>query len=162
VRCSPFFGQKIALLKVDRRRRACGNCEKAERSWRGLFQASVGIRVLGGFPSEASVSTGLGFSFLFCSFFLSGRFPQENFVPGSPRNDDRSVGRPVALPFFVSWGGLPLAKVDRRRRLIAQGLMTPLVIVRVISTTPILGSLEKSVIHGIRGTAVKCGCIPRS
>jgi hypothetical protein len=32
LRCSPFFGQEIVLLKVDRRRRACGNCEKAERS----------------------------------------------------------------------------------------------------------------------------------
>jgi hypothetical protein len=38
--------------------------------------------------------------FLFCSFFLSGRFPQENCAPGSPRNDDRSVGRPVALLLF--------------------------------------------------------------
>src|ERR1700724_2549186 len=34
------------------------------------FQAAVGIRVLSGFPSAASVSTGLRF-FLFCSFFLS-------------------------------------------------------------------------------------------
>src|ERR1044071_8184361 len=42
--------------------------------------------------------------FLFCSFFLSGRFPQENFAPGSPRNDDRSVGRPVTLPFFPFLG----------------------------------------------------------
>jgi hypothetical protein len=41
-------------------------------------------------------------------------------------------------------------------------LVVALVMVQVISTTPILGSLEKSVIHGIRGTAVKCGCIPRS
>jgi len=74
LRCSPFFGQKIVLLKMDRRRRACGNCEKAERSWRGLFQASVGIRVLCGFPSEASVSTGLGFSFFFAPFFFLGVF----------------------------------------------------------------------------------------
>src|SRR6516164_866328 len=74
MRCSPFFGQKIVLLKMDRRRRACGNCEKAERSWRGLFQASVGIRVLCGFPSEASVSTGLGFSFFFAPFFFLGIF----------------------------------------------------------------------------------------
>jgi hypothetical protein len=70
MRCSPFFGQKTVLLKVDRRRRARGNCEKAERSLRGLFQASVGIRVLCGFPSEASVSTGLGFSFFFAPFFF--------------------------------------------------------------------------------------------
>src|SRR6516225_6983917 len=74
MRCSPFFGQKIVLLKMDRRRRACGNCEKAERSWRGLFQASVGIRVLCGLPSEASVSTGLGFSFFFAPFFFLGVF----------------------------------------------------------------------------------------
>jgi hypothetical protein len=70
LRCSPFFGQEVVLLKVDRRRRACGNCEKAERSLRGLFQASGGIRVLCGFPSEASVSTGLGFSFFFAPFFF--------------------------------------------------------------------------------------------
>src|SRR5215471_7365806 len=74
LRCSPFFGQKIVLLKVDRCRRACGNCGKAERSLRGLFQASVGIRVLCGFPSEASVSTGLGFSFFFAPFFFLGIF----------------------------------------------------------------------------------------
>ena len=74
LRCSPFFGQKIVLLKVDRRRRACGNCEKVERSLRGLFQASVAIRALCGFPSAASVSTGLGFSFFFAPFFFLGVF----------------------------------------------------------------------------------------
>jgi hypothetical protein len=72
--CSPFFGQKIVLLKVYRRRRTCGNCEKAERSLRGLFQASVGIRVLCGFPPGASVSTGLGFSFFFAPFFFLDLF----------------------------------------------------------------------------------------
>src|SRR6516225_6059488 len=79
MRCSPFFGQKIVLLKVDRRRRACGNCEKAERSLRGLFQASVAIRVLCGLPSAASVSTGLGFSFFFAPFFFLFLFHKNIF-----------------------------------------------------------------------------------
>src|ERR1051325_7169060 len=81
LRRSPFFGQKIVLLKVDRRRRACGNCEKAERSLRDLFQASVGIRVLCGFPSEASVSTGLCFSFFFAPFFFLGVFHKKILRP---------------------------------------------------------------------------------
>src|SRR6516165_11110429 len=103
---------------MDRRRRACGNCEKAERSWRGLFQASVGIRVLCGFPSEASVSTGLGFSFFFAPFFFLGVFDKKIL------RQDRlgtTIAPSVDLrhpPFFVSLGGLPLAEVDRRRRLI--------------------------------------------
>jgi hypothetical protein len=123
----------------------------------------VGIRVLGGFPSEASVSTGLGFSFFFAPFFFLGVFHKKILRQdrlGTP------IAQPVDLqhsPFFVSGGRpLPLSKVDRRRRLIAQGLMTPLVIVQVISTTPILESVAKSAIRGIRGTAGQCGCIPRS
>ena len=39
--------------------------------------------------------------------------------------------------------------------------MVALVMVHVIGTTPILGSVEKSVIHGIRGTAVKRACHAR-
>ena len=69
------FGNKFGC---DPRRRACGNCEKAERSLRGSFQAAVGIRVVGGFPSAASVSTGLPFFrfFRFGPSFLSwGRSP---------------------------------------------------------------------------------------
>src|SRR5215469_14747135 len=45
---------------------------------------------------------------------------------------------------------------------VAQSLVVALPVIQLISTTPILGSFEKSVIHGIRGTTVKCGCIPRS
>jgi hypothetical protein len=62
-----FFGDKP-------RRRACGNCEKAERGLRGSFQAAVGIRVLCGFPSAASVSTG-HFVRLFSAFVPIDRFP---------------------------------------------------------------------------------------
>ena len=39
-------------------------------------------------------------SFFFFSAFLS--FPQRNFEPGSPRNDDRQLRRPLASPFL--WG----------------------------------------------------------
>ena len=44
-------------------------------------------------------------SFL-CSSFLPAlpSFPQRNFEPGSPRNDDRQVHRPLASPFL--WGVL--------------------------------------------------------
>src|SRR5215471_16831996 len=65
----PFWGPKITfLIKVDRCLKnvahsiavvgPVGTGEKAEHSWRGLLQASVGIRLLCGFPAEASVSTG--------------------------------------------------------------------------------------------------------
>jgi hypothetical protein len=45
-----------------------GTVKKAERSLRGFFQAAVEIRGVGGFPSAASVSTGLRF-FLLAHFF---------------------------------------------------------------------------------------------
>ena len=47
-------------------------------------------------------------------------------------------------------------------RVLPQSIVDPIRMIQVISTTPILGSVEKSAIRGIRGTAVKCGCIPRS
>ena len=45
---------------------------------------------------------------------------------------------------------------------VAQPLVVALVMIQVISTTPILESVAKSAIRGIRGTAGQCGCIPRS
>ena len=64
-----------------------------------LFQAVVEIRVLCGFPSEAPVSIGLPFFlarfFSFCACFY---FSHKNIAPGSPRNDDRLLGRPTASP----------------------------------------------------------------
>ena len=50
----------------------------------------------------------------------------------------------------------------RLGRVLPQSIVDPIRMIQVISTTPILGSVEKSAIRGIRGTAVKCGCIPRS
>src|SRR5437016_1715546 len=47
-------------------------------------------------------------------------------------SERRSLGRSTYKhpPFFVSSGCLPLSEVDGRRRLIVQGLMTPLVMVK--------------------------------
>ena len=47
-------------------------------------------------------------------------------------------------------------------RVLPQSIVDPIRMIQVISTTPILGSVEKSAIRGIRGTAVKCGCMQRS
>src|SRR6266446_5109375 len=47
-------------------------------------------------------------SFFLCSFFFFPAFPsfpQRNFEPGSPRNDDRQLRRPLASP--VLRGALP-------------------------------------------------------
>jgi ubiquinone/menaquinone biosynthesis C-methylase UbiE len=57
-RKSAFLRWIAAVEKMrccDRRRRACGKCAKPSR----VLQAAVGIRVLCGFPSAASFSTGL-------------------------------------------------------------------------------------------------------
>ena len=50
----------------------------------------------------------------------------------------------------------------RLGRVLPQSIVDSIRMIQVISTTPILGSAEKSAIRGIRGTAVKCGCMPRS
>ena len=50
----------------------------------------------------------------------------------------------------------------RLGRVLPQSIVDPIRMIQVISTTPILGSVEKSAIRGIRGTAVKCGCMQRS
>src|SRR5487761_1485226 len=73
--------------------------------WKALcaFQAAVGIRVLCGFPSVASVSTGfrfLSFLLLFSSFVPVPSFPQKNIAPGSPGNNDRPLDRPTTSPGF--------------------------------------------------------------
>jgi len=47
-------------------------------------------------------------SFFFCFFFFLPAFPsfpQRNFEPGSPSNDDRQLRRPLAS--LVLWGALP-------------------------------------------------------
>src|SRR5271169_1258927 len=38
------------------------------------------------------------FLLLFSSFVPRSRFPQRNFAPASPRNDDRQLARPIASP----------------------------------------------------------------
>src|SRR6516165_3149404 len=38
----------------------------------------------------------LSFFLLFSFFVPRSSFPQRNFAPGSPRNDDRQLGRPTA------------------------------------------------------------------
>ena len=107
-----LFGPPLVNMKIEfgkePRRRACGNCEKAERRERGAFQAAVGIRGVGGFPSAASVSTGLP-SFFFAPFFFLGahsRFFAENFAPGCFRGDDSHSRRPMTSPVFVHYGRL--------------------------------------------------------
>src|SRR6266550_8024801 len=46
-----------------------------------------------------TVPTGLSFFLLLFSFFVPiASFPQRNFAPGSPRNDDRQLGRPTTSP----------------------------------------------------------------
>src|ERR1700674_3302740 len=84
------------------------NCEALR------FQAAVGIRVLCGFPSTASVSTGLLF-FLFApfSFFVQIRsFPPRMFAQESARNNDRTINLAVACPRF-RLVGLPSASRNR-------------------------------------------------
>src|SRR5262249_51357905 len=81
--------------------------------WKAVFafQAAVGIRGVCGFPSVATVSTGLPFlSFLLLfSFFVPfPGFPQKNFAPGTPRNDDRQFRRPAAYPLSSPLLPIPL------------------------------------------------------
>ena len=58
-----------------------------------------GIGVIRGALMAAHSPTGLSFFLLLVSFFEPiASFPQRNFTPGSPRNDDRQLGRPTASP----------------------------------------------------------------
>src|SRR6201998_340657 len=99
--------------------------------WKALcaFQAAVGIRVVSGFPSEASGSQRFSFLSFFGPFFLSLRrtpvFHKE-FAPGDSSSDASCFGRPTASPVLQQWqvplgtlaspsiGGVPLATGDSR------------------------------------------------
>src|SRR5580692_9687023 len=63
---------------------------------------------LGCLDTISLLSFFLSFSFFPCMLFLFlsifSSFPQRNFEPGSPRNDDRQLRRPLASP--VLWGAL--------------------------------------------------------
>jgi hypothetical protein len=71
----------------------------------------VGIRVLCGFPSEASVSTGLGFSFFFAPFFFLGVSHKKILRQDRLATTIRSVGRPPR--YYWLW----LAESHLTRRL---------------------------------------------
>src|SRR5437660_525284 len=61
-----------------------------------FFQAIGATR---GALTAAHVPTGLSFFLLLFSFLVPiASFPQRNFAPGSPRNDDRKLGRPTTSP----------------------------------------------------------------
>src|SRR5215831_14750552 len=79
---------------------ACGNCEKAEPLVR-LFQAAVGIRVVCGFPSAASVPTSsLSLSFFpacFSSLGNDSAFSSKNFASGGSRSHANACARPVPV-----------------------------------------------------------------
>src|SRR6201997_3724147 len=94
-----------------------------------FFKAAVGIRVVSGFPSEASVSTRLSFLSFFGPFFLSlRRTPvfHKKFAPADSSSDASCFSRPTASPVLQQWrvplgtlaspsiGGLPLATGDSR------------------------------------------------
>src|SRR5215831_14309085 len=82
---------------------ACGNCEKGEPLVR-LFQAAVGIRVVCGFPSAASVPTSsLSLSFFaacFSSLGTDSAFSSKNFASGGSRSHANACARPVAPRHF--------------------------------------------------------------
>jgi|SRR6202521_1707459 len=66
-----------------------------------------------------TVPTGLYF------FVPIASFPQRNFAPGSPRNDDRQRGRPTTSRFCLSSCAFPFPKVDRCRHLIVSKEILP-------------------------------------
>ncbi len=73
-----------------------------------------------------TVPTGLSFFLLLFSFLVPiASFPQGNFAPGSPRNDDRQLGRPTTSPVLSLLMRIPFPKVDRCRHLIASKEIFP-------------------------------------
>ena len=88
-----------------------------------------GIGVIRGALMAAHSPTGLSFFLLLFSFFEPiASFPQRNFTPGSPRNDDRQLGRPTASRFCPCTCVSPFPEVDRAIPAL------PLVTVRVQKT----------------------------
>lgn len=55
----------------------------------------------------------------FSEFFLVLGFVQENFAPGSPSNDDRQLGRPIAFPFLPFLKRISLLQSGSLRFLLA-------------------------------------------
>ena len=112
LRRSPSFGPKFSLRKVDR-----------------CLQYIVDRSLLLGCGSVSFHRPSfLSFLLLFSFFVPRSSFPQRNFVPGSPRNDDRQRGRPTHTLLCPSSSAFHFPKVDRRWRLIPQRLMRAFVI----------------------------------
>src|SRR6266576_7156085 len=66
-----------------------------------------------------TVPTGLSFFLLLFSFLVPiANFPQRNFAPGSPRNDERQLGRPTTSPVLSLLMRIFLSQINRCRHLI--------------------------------------------
>ena len=83
---------------MKRRGRACGNCEKAQRSWRGFFKPRWESAFFADFHQRRQFPQ----AFFGFAFFCSSLFFQKNLALGRPRNDASCFRRPVASPDLLS------------------------------------------------------------